>query len=172
MKFFNVKQISDMLETNPETVRRWIRDGKLVAEQSSRKSGNVVSEESLLLFLNASPKYSSKQMYSFLTAMAVASAPLMTMSTVAGGFLAGLLMSIISEKGKATSRVNPAEVRSSIEKDIAKLRKSLAQKQALLEQTQSEISGIQERIAQYENLVNDEDVLAEIATKVNQDQTQ
>ena len=51
MKFFNVKQISDMLETNPETVRRWIRDGKLVAEQSSRKSGTVVSEESLLLFL-------------------------------------------------------------------------------------------------------------------------
>lgn len=47
MKIFNVQQISEMLNTNPETVRRWIRSGKLKAEQDSRKSGNLISEDSL-----------------------------------------------------------------------------------------------------------------------------
>lgn len=37
MSEYNVKQISEMLDTNPETVRRWIRSGKLEAEQTSKK---------------------------------------------------------------------------------------------------------------------------------------
>ena len=47
MNTYTVKEISDMLKTNPETVRRWIRLGKIEADQSSRKGGNVVSEQSL-----------------------------------------------------------------------------------------------------------------------------
>ena len=31
MKEYNVQQISKLLQTNPETVRRWIRTGKLKA---------------------------------------------------------------------------------------------------------------------------------------------
>ena len=31
MKSYNVKEIAEMLNTNPETVRRWIRDKKLDA---------------------------------------------------------------------------------------------------------------------------------------------
>ena len=30
MKSYNVKEIAEMLNTNPETVRRWIRDKKLL----------------------------------------------------------------------------------------------------------------------------------------------
>lgn len=57
MKNYTVKEIADMLKTNPETVRRWIRLGKLEADQSSRKGGNVVSEQSLNKFLKTTPKY-------------------------------------------------------------------------------------------------------------------
>ena len=57
MNTYTVKEIADMLKTNPETVRRWIRLGKLEADQSSRKGGNVVSEQSLNKFLKTTPKY-------------------------------------------------------------------------------------------------------------------
>ena len=57
METYSVKQIADMLNTKPETVRRWIRTGKLSAEQSSRKNGNVINEKDLQKFLKSSPKY-------------------------------------------------------------------------------------------------------------------
>lgn len=57
MKSFTVKEISKILNTNPETVRRWIREGKLEAEQVTRKAGNTVTEEALKAFLKETPKY-------------------------------------------------------------------------------------------------------------------
>lgn len=60
MKKYTVSQISDMLEINPETIRRWIRDNKLEAEQASRKSGNLVTEEALIRFLKDTPKYAPR----------------------------------------------------------------------------------------------------------------
>lgn len=60
MKTYSVKQIAEMLSTNPETVRRWIRDDKLKAVQVSRKDGNLVTEAELERFLKATPKYFSK----------------------------------------------------------------------------------------------------------------
>ena len=47
MTTYSVRQIAEKLNTNPETVRRWIRDGKLKAEQTSRRDGNVVTEYEL-----------------------------------------------------------------------------------------------------------------------------
>lgn len=35
MDTYSVKEIADMLNTNPETVRRWIRSGNLEAIQES-----------------------------------------------------------------------------------------------------------------------------------------
>lgn len=57
MDTYSVKEIADMLNTNPETVRRWIRSGKLEAIQESRKGGNVVTKAMLDAFLKNSPKY-------------------------------------------------------------------------------------------------------------------
>lgn len=37
MKSYNVKEIAEMLNTNPETVRRWIRDKKLDATIVSKR---------------------------------------------------------------------------------------------------------------------------------------
>lgn len=57
MKTYTVKDISNMVHANPETVRRWIRTGKLKASKSSRKDGNVVQEKDLFDFLSRTPKY-------------------------------------------------------------------------------------------------------------------
>ena len=51
LKTYTVNEIAERLQTNPETVRRWIRLGKLKSEQTSRKNGNVVSEQAMLEFL-------------------------------------------------------------------------------------------------------------------------
>ncbi|WP_434794535.1 hypothetical protein TPDSL_15740 [Terrisporobacter petrolearius] len=51
MEFYTVKDIAEMLSVNEETVRRWIRDGKLEAERGSGRQGSKVSDASLKRFL-------------------------------------------------------------------------------------------------------------------------
>lgn len=57
MEVYTVKQVADMLKINPETIRRRIRQKKLVAIQDSRKDGNVITQDSLNSFLRSMPKY-------------------------------------------------------------------------------------------------------------------
>ena len=55
----NVYDIANALDVNPETVRRWIRSGKLKAEQNSKKEGNVITMEAFKDFINI-PKYAER----------------------------------------------------------------------------------------------------------------
>lgn len=59
MRTYSVKEIANLLGTNPETVRRWIRNKKLHAIQESRKDGNTVTEDELNKILKKTPKYVS-----------------------------------------------------------------------------------------------------------------
>ena len=59
MKTYSVKEIAEMLNTNPETVRRLIRDKKLDATIESKKGGHIVYEAALQEFLKSSPKYAA-----------------------------------------------------------------------------------------------------------------
>lgn len=55
---FTVQQIAEMLSTNEETVRRWIRSGRIRAESvASRRHGIKVHEDALEDFLSGNPKY-------------------------------------------------------------------------------------------------------------------
>ncbi len=57
MKYYNVKEIAEILKTNPETVRRWIRNGKLIANIDSKKEGSFIKESDFKRFLKENPKY-------------------------------------------------------------------------------------------------------------------
>ena len=57
MNMYNTKEIAGLLDVNEETVRRWIRYGKLKAERSSKKQGNIVYEKDLFNFISDKPKY-------------------------------------------------------------------------------------------------------------------
>lgn len=61
MKEYSVKDIADLLGTNQETVRRWIRSGKLKAVDNSGKKGEnkVVLDSALDAFLKETPKYAA-----------------------------------------------------------------------------------------------------------------
>jgi hypothetical protein len=50
-----VRDVADKLHVHEETVRRWIRTGRLLAEKSSRDF--VIAPENLESFLTANPKY-------------------------------------------------------------------------------------------------------------------
>ena len=57
MSTYNTKEISELLNVSEETVRRWIRSGKLKAEKSSKKQGNIVYEKDLFEFVSDKSKY-------------------------------------------------------------------------------------------------------------------
>lgn len=52
-----VKDIADELKVSEETVRRWVRTGKLKGTKSSKKEGFVIFREDYLKFTNNYPKY-------------------------------------------------------------------------------------------------------------------
>ena len=85
MKTYSVKDIADMLNTNPETVRRWIRAGKLKADQTSRKDGNMVREDDLYKYLRSTTKYAA-----IATGLA-ATNPFLALTTAVGAGVLGAI---------------------------------------------------------------------------------
>lgn len=161
MKTYSVKQIADLLETNPETVRRWIRDDKLKAVQVSRKDGNIVSEDELQRFLKATPKYLPK-----FSAGIAALSPAVGIATFAGGIIAGAVMGYLEEKNETDVRVLPADFKKYLAENINRVRKTVEQKKDLIRQTESEIAGLEKRIDQYQYLLEHDDILNNALNKV------
>lgn len=53
MEFYNVKDVAQILSVDEETIRRWIRSGKLKAEKLGGRIGYRVNKEELNQFLDA-----------------------------------------------------------------------------------------------------------------------
>ncbi len=51
-RWYTVADIVEQLQVHEETVRKWIRDGDLLATSLSRKSGFRVQEQDLRAFLD------------------------------------------------------------------------------------------------------------------------
>lgn len=158
MKEYSVKQISEMLDTNPETVRRWIRSGKLEAVQNSKKGGNIISEDALLKFLKEMPKYSGFAAGVLAAAAPAVGLPLM-MGSLAGG-LAGVLFT------KKETKVNASTIQRYLEEEIEKLRRSSQKKKETIEQLQNDVASEEQRIRELRYALENYD-LAAIAAKVN-----
>ena len=113
MTTYSVKQIAEMLNTKPETVRRWIRDEKLKAVQVSRKDGNVITDAELQRFLKATPKYIPK-----FTAGLTAISPAVGIATLAGSIVAGVVMGYLEEKSEVDVRVLPEDFKKYLQTSI------------------------------------------------------
>lgn len=159
MKTYSVKQIAEMLDTNPETVRRWIRDDKLSAVQVSKKTGNVITEDELQRFIKATPKYLPKFTASSLGVAGVAG-PL-GVGVIVGGIVAGALLGYYEEKNDTDVAVKTEDFKNYLKQNIKKFEKSNLQKQALIEKTQKEIEELNKKIDQYKYLLEHDEVLSD-----------
>ena len=51
--FFTVNELALIFQTNPETIRKWIKSGKLDAiKGNSKKEGMRITPKALQMFLN------------------------------------------------------------------------------------------------------------------------
>ena len=157
MDTYSVKQIADMLNTKPETVRRWIRSGKLYAEKASRKGGHVVTEADLNEFLKSSPKYAGMAggLIGAAIMMPVAAAP------VIGGIAATYLSALKKTKEKGDESFSKEDVRRYLNEEIERRNQSINQKLLTMEQLQREITSDQQQITEcnfvLSQLENEED---------------
>ncbi len=143
MESYNVKQIAEMLNTQPETVRRWIRNGKLTAAKSSRKDGNVIYEGDLLKFLKESPKYAGIAAGLLGTATAM---PLLIPAV--GGIAATYLAASKKIKEIGDENLSKEELKRMLQEEVVRRNKSVEQKQKTIEQLQREIMNDQQQIAE------------------------
>lgn len=155
MKDYNVQQVSDLLKANPETVRRWIRSGKLKAVQDSRKGGNIISEEALKKFMRETPKYAGL--------VATVFAPVAVALPIAVGSLMGSIMSAIyGQKQKVSSD----DIAKYLRTEIDRYEKSVVQKKKTIEQLQAEVISDEKQIESYKYALQNID-LKVVAKEVN-----
>lgn len=149
METYSVKQIADMLNTKPETVRRWIRTGKLSAEQSSRKNGNVINEKDLQKFLKSSPKYAG--VFAGVTVGTLTS-PLATIPLV-GGMAASYLLTAAKGKKKTDSSFSKESIKKYLKEEIERRTKSLEQKKMTIDHIRLEMENDQKQLVECEYLL-------------------
>jgi excisionase family DNA binding protein len=143
MKTYSVKDIADMLNTNPETVRRWIRAGKLRADQSSRKDGNLVHEEDLYKYLRSTSKYAA------IAAGLAATNPFLALTTVVGAGVLGAIVTTFATKNPKNRddvRILADDVKQTLKKNITESEEAIERKKAAIAELQAEIDKEQQQI--------------------------
>ena len=145
MKTYSVKEIAEMLNTNPETVRRWIRDKKLDASIESKKGGHIVYEAALQEFLRSSPKYAA------IAKTSIAGAAVLS-TVVVGGLVAAQKLIDLDQLKKA--RISTQDVVLFLRGEIQKNQDAIKSKEATIHQLQKQIEADQSQISEYQKLID------------------
>lgn len=149
MKSYSVKEIAELLHTNPETVRRWIRKGKLDATRgSSRKEGSSVSFAALQKFLEDSPKYAAAATASVASPAILASAGALA---IIGQVVAAKMA---SENSIESASVDTVQICAYIDQEAQALKKSIARKREAVEQLSQEIERDTQSLEELKKLLN------------------
>ena len=145
MKKYSVNEVAKMLNKNPETVRRWIRDGKLEANLPSKKQGHVITEQMLDTFLANSPQY-AKQIDSLVK---IPIGTIAVASTMIGSFLT---KQYLKNDRIKNAEVSIEEIRKLIDEDIAERKASINKKTKAIVALQKEVDEEKARIVELELL--------------------
>lgn len=145
METYTVKEIAEMLNTNQETVRRWIRSGKLESIQSSRKEGNMVTKSMFEKFISSSNKYSKYQLKS----------PKPSDYIMPAIGIAGLAVTelISNSKDKENVYINASSLKKMMEDTIKQSNETILKKQESIELISEEIKAEQEKIHQAKEVI-------------------
>lgn len=145
MKTYSVKEIAEMLNTNPETVRRWIRDKKLDASIESKKGGHIVYEAALQEFLRSSPKYAA------IAKTSLAGAAILS-TVVVGGLVAAQKLIDLDQLKKA--RISTQDIILFLRGEIQKRQDAIKSKEVTIHQLQKQIEADQTQISEYQKLID------------------
>ena len=137
-----------MLNTNPETVRRWIRDKKLDATIESKKGGHIVYEAALHEFLKSSPKYAAAAKASL--AGAVVGAVVLP-TVMVGGLVA---QKLIDAEQLKKARISNKEVINFLRGEIQRYTEAIKAKEDTIHQLQKQIEADQSQIAEFQKLID------------------
>lgn len=147
MTKYTVRQIADMLHTNPETVRRWIRAGKLKSQQDSAKGENIIYKSDLDKFLNDTPKYAS-----IVAELAIGSAIVSPLGAVASAIASGTVLAYI--KGNMdNSRISKQELSTLLECAIAEKKKEISEQQEAVDAATKKLQKFKKELAELENMI-------------------
>ena len=150
MKTYSVKEIADLLGTNPETVRRWIRNGKLHAVQESRKDGNAVTEAELNKFLKKTPKYISIAAKSL-----AAMAPAVSIPLALGGLIGTMVVDHVDIEEKLKhARIRPEDITRYLRKSIIQHEDVIKRKRDSIAQLEQEIEDEEQKIKALQATIN------------------
>lgn len=144
MKTYNVKEIAEMLNTNPETVRRWIRDKKLDATIESKKGGHIIYESALQTFLESSPKYAASAKASLAGAVVLS-------TVMMGGLIA---QKLIDTEQVKKARISNEDVIHYLQEEIKKCLEAIKTKEDTVQQLQKQIETDYLQIAEYQKLID------------------
>lgn len=147
MKTYSVKDVADMLNANPETVRRWIRAGKLNADQTSRKDGNMIREDDLYKYLRSTSKYAG-----IATGLATTN-PFLALTTAVGAGVLGAIVTSLATKSPKNGRdvrILSDDVKRTLKKNITESEETIERKRAAIVELQAEITKEQQQIKDYE----------------------
>ena len=145
MKTYSVKEIAEMLNTNPETVRRCIRDKKLDATIESKKGGHIIYEAALQEFLRSSPKYAS------IAKTSIAGAAVLS-TVVVGGLVAAQKLIDLDQLKKA--RISTQDIVLFLQGEIQKSQDAIKSKEETIHQLQKQIEADQTQISEYQKLID------------------
>ena len=133
-----------MLNTNPETIRRWIRDKKLDATIVSKKGGHIIYEADLRNFLNSSPKYASK-----------AKASLAGATVLPTVMTAGLIaQKLIDKEQLVKAQISNKDIIDFLRGEIKKYNEAIKMKENAIYQIQKQIQDDQLKITEFQKLVD------------------
>jgi len=148
MKTYSVKEIAKMLEKNPETVRRWIRDGKLKADISSNKEGHVIYESELKDFISKSaPNYAG------LAGALFTSSPTLGITTAAIGLLGGILAGHVDSKRVESARILPEVAIELLHNEVSLQETIIDKKIKEIEDLKEDIKATEQKIQQLKLII-------------------
>ena len=152
---YTVNEVASILQTNPETVRKWIKEGKLAAiPGNSKKEGMRIEEPSLEDFLADNPKYTK-------SAYITAAAAILT------GGIAIPASVIINAQRKAretaqkeddaltNARIRTTDMIRLLEEEISQESQTILEKRKLKTQLEKEIREKENRIANIKQMISD-----------------
>lgn len=168
MADYSVEDISKMLNTNPETVRRWIRAGKLRVDSTLAYGAQGISEESLNDFMSHTkegkrrvtaynPSTSSVVSGGVSVGAAILGFPLLS---IAAGIIVDYAISSARKQKKQVDEVQTVEtLKIHLQEEETRLISELRMLEQKRDEIQSAIDNVSSRLEQYRACLADTDAI-------------